>query len=437
MAIYNERHGGGQVKKNVANGVLGLDEYALVPKQYLPVAGRPPWEAAGTFVKGSFEGKFFYGNDRFVFNQAIESRVQMSHDGKIWTSYPAPGSGNTFGYANGLFFTVGGSAGYINVSPNAINWEYVQDAPDDRYWGYGGVAYGNGIYVMGDGDYGSSLTSKNGTVWVENVIDENLYGTMGVYYGGGLFFASYWTDEDWTTQQFYTSVNGLVWTERDIFFDDALTIIRYADGVFMLLAYSTNSTVKGLYRSSDGINWTKITQLPSDTYLDMDQGGGVWAVLGKGPPVQVHVSIDNGDSWTTYPIADISIQNIGDICYGNGRFLVKFSNGNTVYRSSIPKDIISYGLDNGSLFPRNVKSVVGGSLGGIIWATQPVQGTSYKKVILYCSNFHGTGTYTFSTPFTYTPIVTAGDSSIVTASETGLTVTTEEVVTGYIILEGF
>ena len=84
------------------------------------------------------------------------------------------------------------------------------------------------------------------------------------------------------------------------------------------------------------------------------------------------------------------------------------------------------------------QTVVNGSVAGTATFSQPNQGMSYKKVIIYCAALNGTASYTFPTAFVYTPqILSAALGAIpTTLSNTAVTLT-GAVTTGFIELTGY
>ena len=90
--------------------------------------------------------------------------------------------------------------------------------------------------------------------------------------------------------------------------------------------------------------------------------------------------------------------------------------------------------------PTSTKTVVSGSTSGTSSFTEPEQGSSEKRVIIYLNALNGTASYTFPTAFINTPVVVTTNglsSSIVTSLTTSAVTVTGTTTTGYIIITGF
>ncbi len=98
------------------------------------------------------------------------------------------------------------------------------------------------------------------------------------------------------------------------------------------------------------------------------------------------------------------------------------------------------GLALGNLKPSATQTSVNNSTSGTTKFSQPFQGSSYKKVVIYCAAALGTASYTFPTAFTNTPaiVTTNGPASgVVTALSTTAMTITGATTTGFIVLEGY
>lgn len=84
------------------------------------------------------------------------------------------------------------------------------------------------------------------------------------------------------------------------------------------------------------------------------------------------------------------------------------------------------------------QTTVTSSFSGSIVCSQPFKGPAYKKVIIYCDTIIGSASYTYPTAFVNSPVITSGNSGLVSAlSATSVTVTTTTSISTFIILEGF
>jgi hypothetical protein len=96
-------------------------------------------------------------------------------------------------------------------------------------------------------------------------------------------------------------------------------------------------------------------------------------------------------------------------------------------------------LASGSIKLATAQTTTNGLTGTAV-SSQPFQGTSYKKFIVYLSNFTSAGTVlTFPTAFTNTPFVYGDAAAIAIAvtSTTTVTLTSVGAVGGHIFVEGY
>jgi len=233
---------------------------------------------------------------------------------------------------------------------NGVTWTAVADSKfnfDSEYTGINAIAYGNNRWVAVGSQGKMAYSADNGVTWT--AVADSKFGTSdikAVAYGNNRFVAV------GGSGKMAYSANGESWTavadstiwDYNYTFNNAPNTIKAG---IQAIAYGNNRFVAvGSYGkmaySANGETWTAVADSTiwqkgtyysggSQVYSDINgiaYGNGKWvAVGGEG---KMAYSTDNGVTWTA--VADSTIwqytysgstytSNIGDIAYGNGRFV--------------------------------------------------------------------------------------------------------------------
>src|SRR5688572_20705117 len=235
------------------------------------------WFATGTGAGGNLS----FANDQFL---AASAQLRISRDALSWRTIQYPSlSLPAITHADGAFIALGSISAR---STNGIDWTIGSTATSDVY----GLAYGNGVHVA---DAYQVLTSPDGLTWrvpdpnaphpgggvafgngwfviydqFDNVLKRSRDGTNwqvavglpfqmeGIAFGNGRFVVAT-RDADWRVGTVLISSNAIDWSTNSMGADASAGIsINFANGLFFVGASSTTAG-RASYTSADGLNWT-------------------------------------------------------------------------------------------------------------------------------------------------------------------------------------
>lgn len=266
----------------------------------------------------------------------------FSFDGVNWTSAY---QGINFG-GEGI---AGGNGAYVIAGEdwNGSQWiANILHSTDGRNWTpatYPGgpelndVAAGNGLFVA-VGNAGSVLRSADGgETWEATAAPISTQNLRAIAFGGGTFVAI-------TADEIHTSTDGLTWFDRSAGHSAAswhsFDTVTYDNGRFYAAGWYTSIHVS----DDDGQTWTRHEVAGGHEYdiLYLGQGGGALVALGydkdESDARTLLVSQD-GDLWTE-STAVLPGSSLGDLTFGGGGFAAASGNPGDAWLS-------------GSFFPTN------------------------------------------------------------------------------------
>lgn len=211
-------------------------------------------------------------------------------------------------YGNGFFVTVG-DYGTILTSTDGTDWSARYNGDTHHLFGIG---YGNGTYVAA-GTVGTILTSTGGPVWSwtyrSSGTSRNLYG---VAYGNNRFVVVGASGTILTS-----SNNGATWSNP--FWPYVSPTNNWFFGVVWGWEFAAVGSYDGMpvyseiFTSTDGASWSHQDSGTTEHLKGIAYGAGTFVAIGdKG----LIISSTNGTIWTVSRAASVEYENLNAIAYG-------------------------------------------------------------------------------------------------------------------------
>lgn len=246
---------------------------------------------ARTGTTAASNGVFPVAYGAGVFVSVGNGVASSSPDGITWTtraSFPATLRAANVAWNGSVFVCVGStSAGAATTvaatSPDGITWTS-RTIPSGIYT-Y--LAYGAGLWVAlsgVSGTYGTYATSPDGITWTART-NPNNFTDGGVAFGNGFFVLIM------SNSTFYsTSVDGINWTTRNWGGTFANSALTFGDGVFV--TYNNNSA-NGMRYTTDGIVWLSTNTATGITpsYIAPSVSGNFFYSNGTSTPYRENLAI--------------------------------------------------------------------------------------------------------------------------------------------------
>lgn len=264
------------IVSGAASGGAGIAFYASVPT-FLSASGL----SSANWSKAAF------GASGWVTVASGSTAAAVSANGTSWTTntgLPASQLWSSIAYGNGVYVAVSKTSGTAYAtSTNGSTWTARTSLPSGVY---SEVLYAGGKFVA----VGTNIvaTSTDGLTWSAGTIPAGTWG--GVTYGNGVYVAV----QSVSSSTAASSTDGATWTARTLPSAQTWTDVAYGNGNFIAVS-STSSAASPI--SADGVTWST-TALPTGVnYAAINYTNGVWVTVASGTAT-AYTSTDSA-SWST------------------------------------------------------------------------------------------------------------------------------------------
>jgi 6-phosphogluconolactonase (cycloisomerase 2 family) len=236
------------------------------------------------------------------------------HDGAVWTSANASSNHSWGGlaYGNGVFVAVSWD-GNVMTSPDGVTWTN-RTAAEGNSWR--SVVYAEGLFVaVASTGTNRVMTSPDGITWTARAAAQaNTWES--VTYGNGTFVAVSMDG----TNRVMTSPDGITWTARSASAASAWYGVTYGDGLFVAVALNGTTQVM---TSPDGTTWTSRTSANTDQWYAITYGKGTYVAVSWDGSIMTSA---DGTTWKTRTVGEAGMS-FQAVTYADGLFVTVSSAG--------------------------------------------------------------------------------------------------------------
>ena len=224
---------------------------------------------------------------------------------------------------NGLFVAISTGTGLVRTfyySSDGISWLPASNSPQVTH-----IKYLNGRFFA----YGSQIyTSDDGKTWtqVSNFSDFYVYD---IDFAEGIYVL---TNQGNTDKGIYWSTDLSTWTRgKQTGYADSIV---FANGLWIVREYGSQSFQYTMYWSTDGKNWTECTGYQSSTssqqcyFASVLYGNGIWFARAIGTSAPSFAGIwksTDGKAWTK--VTDLESYSPRGLYYLNNKWIIPITRG--------------------------------------------------------------------------------------------------------------
>jgi hypothetical protein len=302
---------------------LGEEDYDNLQEILNPSSDPNNFE--NTFNTDFFLWDTIYANDIFVIFPTSGTRFLTSTDGINFTerNLPSIAGGfvrqstttynNVLAFGNGIFVAIPVGGSEILTSNDGILWNIV--TPTVKPNGFN-ITFGAGLFVMVGDDFFNNIfyTSPNGINWTERIMSGSTNILRDIIYENNSFLAV-------GQSTFKTSSDGITWSDVSINNNIVWQDVTYGNNLYVVVGGNptTSGRTDKCMTSTDGINWTERNMPVTGAWVSVSYGSGLYIAVRESLTDSIAYSVNGIDWFMTNPSIDKILYNIA---FGKNTFVV-------------------------------------------------------------------------------------------------------------------